>query len=56
MTHQSMEEVLDSLELSMLTGPNEGYVMARARGFLPFHYGKGCRQISRAAWPLIWPR
>jgi hypothetical protein len=27
MTHQSMEQVLDSLKLSMLTGPNEGYVM-----------------------------
>jgi hypothetical protein len=28
MTHQSMEDVFGSLELSMLTGPNEGYVMA----------------------------
>ncbi len=27
MTHQSMEEVLESLRLSVLTGPNEGYVM-----------------------------
>ena len=27
MTHQPMEDVLGSLELSMLTGPNEGYVM-----------------------------
>jgi hypothetical protein len=26
-TDQSMEQVFDSLELSMLTGPNEGYVM-----------------------------
>jgi hypothetical protein len=26
-THQSMEDVFGSLELSMLTGPNEGYVM-----------------------------
>jgi hypothetical protein len=26
-THRSMEDVLGSLELSMLTGPNEGYVM-----------------------------
>jgi hypothetical protein len=28
MTHQPMEEVFGSLELSMLTGPNEEYVMA----------------------------
>ena len=28
MTHQSMEDVFGSLELSMLTGPNEGYIMA----------------------------
>jgi hypothetical protein len=28
MTHQPMEDVLGSLELSMLTGPNEGYLMA----------------------------
>jgi hypothetical protein len=28
MTHQPMENVFGSLELSMLTGPNEGYVMA----------------------------
>jgi hypothetical protein len=31
MTHQSMENVFGSLELSMLTGPNEGYVMAERR-------------------------
>jgi hypothetical protein len=28
MTHQSMEDVFGSLTLSMLTGPNEGYVTA----------------------------
>ena len=28
MTHQPMEDVFGSLELSMLTGPNEGYLMA----------------------------
>ena len=28
MTHQPMEDVFGSLELSMLTGPNEGYVVA----------------------------
>jgi hypothetical protein len=27
-TDQPMEQVLESLELSMVTGPNEGYVMA----------------------------
>ena len=31
MTHQPMENVFGSLELSMLTGPNEGYVMAERR-------------------------
>jgi hypothetical protein len=36
MTHQSMEDVFGSLELSVLTGPNEGYVMgARAVFALP---------------------
>jgi hypothetical protein len=30
-TDQPMEQVFDSLELSMLTGPNEGYVMAERR-------------------------
>ena len=33
MTHQSMEDVFGSLELSMLTGPNEGYVMEDRRFF-----------------------
>jgi hypothetical protein len=28
MTHQSMDDVFGSLELSMLTGPNEEYIMA----------------------------
>ena len=33
MTHQSMDDVFGSLELSMLTGPNEGYVMEERRFF-----------------------
>src|SRR5215469_6690432 len=33
MTHQSMEDVFGSLELSMLTGPNEGYVIENRRLF-----------------------
>jgi len=33
MTHQSMDDVFGSLELSMLTGPNEGYVMEDRRFF-----------------------
>jgi hypothetical protein len=33
MTHQSMEDVFGSLELSMLTGPNEGYVIEDRRLF-----------------------
>jgi hypothetical protein len=33
MTHRSMEEVLGSLRLSMLTGPNEGYVMGQRAVF-----------------------
>jgi hypothetical protein len=32
-THRSMEDVLGSLRLSMLTGPNEGYVMESRRLF-----------------------
>ena len=39
-TDQPMEQVLGSLELSMLTGPNEGYVMARAWDFWRFTMGK----------------
>jgi hypothetical protein len=33
LTHQPMEEVFGSLELSMLTGPNEGYVMVERAVF-----------------------
>jgi hypothetical protein len=33
MTHQSMEDVFGSLELSVLTSPNEGYVMAERAVF-----------------------
>ena len=33
MTHRSMDDVFGSLELSMLTGPNEGYVMEQRRFF-----------------------
>jgi hypothetical protein len=33
MTHQSMEDVFGSLELSMLTGPNESYVMGERAVF-----------------------
>jgi hypothetical protein len=33
MTHQSMKDVFGTLELSMLTGPNEGYVMEDRRLF-----------------------
>jgi hypothetical protein len=33
MTHQAMEDVFGSLELSMLTGPNEGYVMGERAVF-----------------------
>jgi hypothetical protein len=32
-THQPMEDVFGSLELSMLTGPNEGYVMGERAVF-----------------------
>ena len=32
-THQAMDDVFGSLELSMLTGPNEGYVMEERRLF-----------------------
>ena len=33
MTHQPIEDVFGSLELSMLTGPNEGYVMGERAAF-----------------------
>jgi hypothetical protein len=33
MTHQPIENVFGSLELSMLTGPNEGYVMGERAAF-----------------------
>ena len=33
MTHQPVEDVFSSLELSMLTGPNEGYVMGERAVF-----------------------
>jgi hypothetical protein len=33
-TDQPMEQVFDSLELSMLTGPNEGYVMGERAVFM----------------------
>jgi hypothetical protein len=33
MTHQSIEDVFGSLELSMLTGPNEGYVAGQRAVF-----------------------
>jgi hypothetical protein len=33
MTHQSIEDVFGSLELSVLTGPNEGYVMGERAVF-----------------------
>jgi hypothetical protein len=33
MTHQPMEDVFGSLGLSMLTGPNEGYVMGERAAF-----------------------
>jgi hypothetical protein len=33
MTHRPMDDVFGSLELSMLTGPNEGYVMEDRRFF-----------------------
>jgi hypothetical protein len=57
-TDQPMEQILKSLAPSTLTGPNEGYVMGSVR-FSPFHYGKFCRQISRAVAidlaPVIFP-
>ena len=32
-THQPMEQVLESIKLSVLTGPNEGYIMAERGTF-----------------------
>jgi hypothetical protein len=33
MTHQPIEDVFGSLELSMLTGPNEGYILGERAVF-----------------------
>jgi hypothetical protein len=59
-THQSMEDVLGSLELSMLTGPNEGYVMA-ARGVFAVSLWESLSPDlkNRAAFdlgPMFFPR
>jgi hypothetical protein len=43
LTHQSMEDVFGGLTLSMLTGPNEGYVMAE----------RGIYGVS--LWPKLSP-
>ena len=54
-TDQPMEDVLASLKLSMMTGPNEAYVMTK-RGVFAVSLWEICRQISRAVWPMIWVR
>ena len=41
-TDQPMQQVFQSFELSMLTGPNEGY-LKEDRGSSAFHCGKGYR-------------
>ena len=54
-TAQRMDDVLETLTLSMLTGPNEGYVMSEW-GIFGFHYGRICRRILRSGRRWIWPQ
>jgi hypothetical protein len=59
-TDQPMEQVLESLELSVVTGPNEGYVMAERGIFGVSLWESLSRDMkSRAALdlsPMIYPR
>ena len=60
LTDQPMEQVLESLELSVVTGPNEGYVMAERGIFGVLLWESLSRDLkSRAALdlgPMIYPR
>jgi hypothetical protein len=60
LTDRPMEQVLESLELSVLTGPNEGYVMAERGIFGVSLWEDLSRDLkSRAALdlgPIIYPR
>jgi hypothetical protein len=60
LTDRPMAQVLESLELSMLTGPNEGYVMAERGIFGVSLWEDLSRDLkSRAALdlgPIIYPR
>jgi hypothetical protein len=49
MTHQPMEDVFGSLELSMLTGPNEGYVMEERAVFALSLWEKLPKDLKRHA-------
>jgi hypothetical protein len=57
MRHRSMEEVLGSLELSMLTRPNEGYVMGERAVFALSLWDKLPADLKRhAAIEMMFPR
>jgi hypothetical protein len=59
-TDQPMERVFDSLELSMLTGPNEGYVMAERAIFALSLWERLPSDLKRHEaidlGPVIFPR
>jgi hypothetical protein len=60
MTHQPIEDVFSSLELSMLTGPNEGYVMGERAVFAVSLWEKLPADLKRHAATdvaaMIFPR
>ncbi len=59
-THRPMEEVFGSLRLSMLTGPNEGYLMAERGTFVLSLWEKLPPDLKRHEaidlGPVIFPR
>ncbi len=59
-THRPMEDVLGSLRLSMLTGPNEGYLMAERGTFVLSLWEKLPPDLKRHEaidlGPVIFPR
>ena len=52
-TDQPMEQVFGSLELSVMTGPNEGYVMSQRGDFRHFTMGKVVARSQSGVWPVI---
>ena len=56
-THQPMEQVLESIKLSVLTGPNEGYIMAERGTFAVSQWENLSPEFkARAALDLAYSR